>query len=136
MNERYVAAGFNPSYRPYYFFPFVADNVDIENVVTFFLTLNASLIDLSQLYVNPDKISSASSYNECFWTWNELVSEATDGEMFAWAANPFLPECSAKLAKQFYNAFNLLRYVPTTEWYKWPVFDYEDKNDTFKFKAP
>lgn len=133
IDERYAAAlNLHPTHPPSYFFMFRP-----EDMFTFFSGLNIGLRQLSPLFVNPDKISSASSYQECFWTWNELVSEATEGEILDWTPYPFHPECPAKLAKQYYNAINLLRYLPTTKEEDWPdEFDYEDKNDTFQFKAP
>ena len=91
-------------------------------------------------FINPDKIPSASSPSDCFWTEDSLLLAAAGGvqddvvttNSMRWF---FLPEFPVKWAIQRYNAINLLRYVPTEYIPQWPYFAYEDLNNTFNFKA-
>ena len=88
-------------------------------------------------YVNPDKISSAEKYSDCFWTPEELGQAALDGEDEVNVTSFMRPRYSVKWAIWQYNQINLLRYVPTSDPDDWPdEFTYQDINDTFNFKAP
>lgn len=87
-------------------------------------------------YVNPDKVETARRYRDCFWDSDELVQAAAGDmdpdEILSYSR----PEFSAKWALFIYNAINILRYVPVTSWQQWPdEFEYEDRYDTFNFKA-
>ena len=98
--------------------------------------LDAVLKNSAAEYVNPGKVDTARYYYQCFWTYSDLLNAAAaGGEVYNYFASPFRPSFSKKWAIQFYNAVNLLRYVPTTKQEDWPDFEYTDKNNTFKFKA-
>ena len=95
---------------------------------------------LSSVFVNPDKIPSASSWMDCFWDFSDLILAAAGGveedTIFSFDSSDWLyPEFSVKWALQRYNAINLLRYVVTEIIYVPPYVEYEDINDTFQFKA-
>ena len=104
------------------------------------LSILGDIADLALCFVKPDKISTAEKYEDCFWTFDEIRHEV--GAEDLWPDDesrlkPFLPDWPIKYVEPMYNAINLLRYLPTTKTEDWPdEFAYEDKNDTFKFKAP
>ena len=137
LNERRIACIGSPYSdidRYQFFFP------NQLSPFTFVLiwTILRNIGDFAPYFVKPDKIASAANYEDCFWTFDEIRHEVGDD---LWPASesdwkPFLPEWPLKYVEPMYNAINLLRYVPTTKKGDWPDFEYEDKNDTFKFKAP
>lgn len=91
----------------------------------------------SLYYVNPDKISSATRYRDCFWDRGDLEQAALNGEFLINVTSFMRPKYSVKWAKWQYNQINLLRYVVTSEYDDWPdVFTYIDINSSFNFKAP
>lgn len=103
------------------------------------LTIPNHICDVAENFVNPNKIATAIHYSDCFWTFEEMRQEIGEDLYPASESDikPFLPDWPIKYVKPMYNAINLLRYLPTTEEKDWPdEFDYKDKNDTFKFKAP
>jgi len=128
INERRSAIGLEEIEIPKYF---------SEYPYYFLDRLETIIIWLPEHYVNPDKIDHAHSYSGCFWTSNELLEAAAEGgEPYFHYQYPFSPDYPVKLAIQMYNSINLLRYVPTSEPKDWPkVFTYEDKYNTFNFKA-
>lgn len=88
-------------------------------------------------FVNPDKISSAASYRDCFWEYDELSNAALNGEDEVNVTSFMRPLYSVKWAIWQYNQINLLRYLPTSPYEDWPdVFTYTDINSSFNFKAP
>ena len=99
--------------------------------------VNGNILGAGEKFVNPDKISTASRYEQCFWTRNDLLDAAAEGRgPYYHYQRVFAPDYPVKLAIQMYNAINILRYVPTSDPKDWPdVFTYEDLNDTFNFKA-
>ena len=86
-------------------------------------------------YVNPEKVPTATRYMDCFWDANDLRSIAADNMDMNDLTNILRPEFSVKWALWIYNAINILRYVPTSTFGEWPTFTYEDRYDTFNFKA-
>lgn len=123
------------------------DAVDLEEIElpeyfseypNYFLdSVTAKIFEAGAKFVNPDKISSAQSYDQCFWTQVDLSNAAADGDQpYYHYQDVFSPDYPVKLAIQRYNAINLLRYVPTSDQEDWPdIFTYEDRYNTFKFKA-
>ena len=92
-------------------------------------------------FINPDKIPSATNWEDCKWTYSDLLLAAAGGVEadIVTADNRhdmLLPEFPVKWALQRYNAINLLRYSMTTYHPKWPYVEYKDINDTYNFKAP
>lgn len=107
--------------------------------ISYLQDIDAYLFQASMRFVDPDKISSAQGYADCFWDWDDLMLEAADGIsediVSSWPPyNPLMTAFPVKFAEQRYKAINLLRYVVTTESYEWPAFSYEDRNNTFNFK--
>lgn len=120
-----------------YFYPIGMDGP--MQTILIVLSILDNLGELAPYFVKPDKISTAENYEDCFWTREEIRHEVGED---LWPAsesslNAFLPDWPVRYIKPSYEAINLLRYLPTTRKEDWPdEFDYEDKNDTFKFKAP
>ena len=111
-----------------------------NNTYYFFNNFDQSLYGFCRNFVNPDKITGASSYSQCFWTFEDLLLAAAGGveSEILWTfydVNPLMVQFPAKWAIQRHNAINLLRYVPTKYLTEWPFVEYEDRNDTFNFKA-
>ena len=129
INERLAAVDLEEIEIPKYFSEY--PHYYLDRLVTI-------INGLAEHYVNPDKISSAGLYQDCFWTNSELLEAAAEGgEPYYHNRQVFSPDYPVKLAVQMYNAINLLRYVPTSDPEDWPdEFDYEDRNSTFSFKAP
>ena len=127
-NERLAAVDLEEIPVPEYFSEY--PNYFLDGV-------NNKILDAGEKFVDPDKISSAHRYEECFWTRNDLLQAAADGEEIYYHYQfPFSPDYPVKLAIQMYNAINILRYVPTSDPQDWPdVFTYEDRYNTFNFKA-
>ena len=119
-----------------YFYPIYGYPVRSILIV---LSIPNNLAEIAPYFVKPDKISTAENYEDCFWTLDEIRHEVGED---LWPESesslmPFLPDWPIQYVKPLYNAINLLRYLPTTKKDDWPdEFDYEDKNDTFNFKAP
>lgn len=127
-NERRAAVDLEEIEIPKYFSRY-------EN---YFLTdLGGMAFGTGTWYVNPDKISSAHQYRDCFWTSGELLTAAAEGgEIYYHNRRVFSPDYPVKLAIQMYNGINLMRYVPTSDPADWPdIFTYEDRYNTFNFKA-
>ena len=99
-----------------------------------------SAVGGNRLFVNPDKIPSATSVYDCYWTYSDLLLAAAggvEGDIVTTNIHHLLmPEFPVKWAIQRYNAINLLRYVRTKTLSKWPYVEYEDRNNTYNFKAP
>ena len=92
-------------------------------------------------FVNPDKITTAGRYSDCFWSWGDITRavESETGEEWIRTSvsyNIMTTDYPVKWAVQRYNAINILRYVPTSDPNDWPsVFTYADRYNTFNFKA-
>ena len=130
-NERLAAVDLEEIPLPKYFSEYSYYFLDSLNDIIF------GIFGIAWKYVNPDKISSAHQYQDCFWTDSELEEAAAeDGEPYYHYQWPFSPDYPVKLAVQMYNAINILRYVPTSDPSDWPdVFTYADRYNTFNFKA-
>lgn len=92
-------------------------------------------------FVNPDKIPSATSASDCYWTFSDLLLAAagkSEGDVVTPydAKDMLMPDIPVKWASQRYNAINLLRYAFCNFLDEWPYVEYEDINDTYNFKAP
>ena len=88
-------------------------------------------------FVDPNKIETARNFQDCFWDPSDFwKAAATEDDELDILTNSLRPEFSVKWAVLMYKAINLLRYVPATKWSDWPSFEYEDKYNTFNFKAP
>lgn len=92
-------------------------------------------------FVNPDKIPSATSASDCYWTFSDLLLAAA-GKSEGDVVIPYdtkdmlIPDIPVKWAFQRYNAINLLRYAAGDTMDEWPYVKYVDINDTYNFKAP
>ena len=129
INERLLAVDMKTIGVPDYF-------AEYPGSQEFIGKLEAVLKSSAAEYVNPGKVDTARYYYQCFWTYSDLLNAASPGgEIDKYWKDPFRPSFSVKWAIHFYNAVNLLRYVPTTKQEDWPDFEYTDKNNTFKFKA-
>ena len=132
LNERLEAVGMEPVPVPGYFTPY-------EGSQSFTGRIDSKIFnELCYRFVNPEKIPSAQYYSACFWRPDELELAAADGvEEDVFHYHPLMPEFPVKWAIARYKAINLLRYVVTSDAKDWPdIFTYEDKNNTFNFKAP
>ena len=131
-NERRAAVDLEEIEIPEYFSQYTDYFLDVLGNMIF-----NSFSGAGVKYVNPDKISSAHQYRDCFWTSNELLTAAAEGgEIYYHNRWPFSHDYPVKLAIQMYNGINLMRYVPTSDPADWPdVFTYEDRYNTFNFKA-
>ena len=129
LNERRAAVNMEPLIVPDYFSPWPGPQSFLAD---FDFALNATVPH----FVNPDAVSSATSYSGCFWWYEDLELAAVGGDPAkVYHRNPLQPEFCLKWALQRYAEINLLRYVATTTESDWPTFNYEDINDTFNFKA-
>lgn len=133
LNERLAVFGLDTLPVPEYFSPY-------EGSQSFLGRFDSKIFNegLPDRFVNLDKVQTAQDYFGCFWTAEELEMAAAGGvEEDVFQYHPLMPEFPEKWALHRYNMINLLRYVSTSEPEDWPdEFTYEDKNDTFNFKAP
>ena len=104
-------------------------------------TLDSKIGSLTPYFVNPDKIPTAASRSDCFWTWYDLLLAGADGDadnIFSWTGPysrySYHSLWPVKWAIQRYNQINRLRYKFTQFLSEWPYVEYEDLNDTFYFK--
>ena len=130
LNERLEAVNAETIEVPQYFHPYPG--------MVFTTNFQGKLLnDAASRFVNPDKISTAERYEDCFWDAMELQQIGLDGEDWNNVTSPSRPEFSAKWAIWMYKQINILRYVATSSRQEWPdVFTYEDRYSSFNFKAP
>lgn len=127
VNERREAVDLDPFPELEYF--------EVDGGMYWESNFNYALSEASRYYVDPDAVSSATRYEQCFWFWNDLWDKALDGEDLINVTSFMRPRYSVKWAIWTYNQINLLRYVATTKGQDWPGFEYRDIYNTFKFKA-
>lgn len=127
LNERSEAVELEPLEIPEYFTQYGGMSWEAD----FYYLLG----EVQKYYVNPDQIPTAKGYYGCFWYAGDLNNAALDGEDIENVTSITCPRYSAKWAIWTYNKINLLRYVATSKESEWPKFEYEDKYNTFKFKA-
>ena len=137
-NERYSVCRYpSPITVPAYFSVITTDRLVLPSTAQYILSLFDDHIRLLT-----EKVPAAETLRDCMWTWNELMLAGADGieDDIIWAEKSYnfisgIPTWPVRWIIQRYTMLNLLRYYPTV-WTNPPDFRYEDKNDTFNFKAP
>lgn len=128
LNERSEAVNLEPFPIPEYFSVFggMIWEFDFEDALQI----------TARHYVNPSKIDFSKSYVNCFWHIDDLGNAVLNGEDKVNVTSFMRPLYSVKWAIWTYNQINNLRYVATSDPKDWPdVFTYEDRCNTFNFKA-
>ena len=139
LNERRSVLGLQDEDIPDYFSSFIMPPINSLR------QLEHSILSTFYSFVYPPAVSGAQYYWSCFWgdqSGFTMLEEAgiTMEEFFFFEPDvvnyPFNPGFPAQWAINMYKIINLMRYVATTSEDDWPTFHYEDKNNTFQFKAP
>ena len=144
-NERCSVCGRYPYSVPVFFSKIVGVEYEtsLPSTVSYILGnfFDDNLRYLAPYFVNPDKVPAADTIQKCMWTWDDLLLAGADGiknNIICWIGDYSLSSCvplwPVKWIIQRYKMINLLRYHPTV-WRDPPDFRYEDKNNTFNFKA-